>query len=428
MIVQRKRNLVLILWIFISVVHAQAQYFEDPLYQAAFDQVLQSGELNFLPEDDAVNQQILAPKELGTRDKDSFSPWSHERNCTRLIPQLQDRLCVYTDESFRKGRGLSLFTTPRIAERFASLHLFDSPASLHEHDGETNTLSDNWYTKEVPNKGIGMFAKNDLTRGDFITSYSPVLLAYKESFHSKPEREQYLDLAVSQLPPQTRGIYQLLAALARDPAFRMQGIASANSFEMYIAGTAHLAVIPEPSRINHDCAPNAIFVVNSTVLTHTVRATRPIMKDEEVTVAYTNPFEPFSKRQQYLSSSFDFKCTCTRCQRAELDDAILNEITTLQHSLASWSNPASTTSTNQAERLIRIHREKGLEGYLDPAYCVAALLYSSVGSERGAKKYLKLCVEGIELRLGPGAEDLPKWRDILADPRAHWSWTKRKRG
>jgi hypothetical protein len=82
----------------------------------------------------------------------------------------------------------------------------------------------------------------------------------------------------------------------------------------------------------------------------------------------------------------------------------------------------------QAERLIQLHREEGLDGYLDPAYCVAALMYNSVGSERGARKYVKLCIEAIELRLGSGAEDLPQWRSMLEDPKGHWSWMRRKRG
>ncbi len=412
---------VLVLCLYISFIHAQ---FEDPLYQASFAQLLQSGELDLQSEDNAINQHSHTPDTSAGH----FSPWSHEPVCTGDSPRLQSGLCVYTDDSFGNGRGLSLFTTPRIAGKFARSHLRDRQASPNRHGEAINTSSGTWYTKEVPDKGIGMFAKKDLHRGDLVTSYTPVLLAYKENIMSKPEREQYLRTAISQLPPPSREAYESLATLHDESSFRMQGIASANSFEINIAGTAHLTVIPEPSRINHDCAPNAIFIVNATALTHTVRATRPIMKDEEITIAYTSPLEPFSKRQQYLSNSFGFTCICRRCQRDVESDAFLNEIALLRHSLASWSNPASSASTIQAERLVRIHRDEGLEGYLDPVYCIAALLYSSVGSERGAKKYLRLCIEGIDLRLGSGAEDLLKWREMLADPRAHWSWMKRKRG
>jgi len=403
---------ILVLWLYTARV-VQALEAKDILGQITFEQLLQAGEIDL-------------PSEENT-SRDSSASWSLDPVCTKRLRQLSSEICVYTNISFSNGRGISIFTTPQVATSF-NLSLLSCQNILHKHRDDINASSGTWYTKGIPGKGRGMLAKHDLKRGDLITVHSPILLAYKETILSKPERERFLRLAMDQLPPPTRQAYLDLATMRHDPTILAQDIVSANSFEMVVKDNPHLAIIPEPARINHDCAPNAIFQINSSTLTHTVRATRPIGMDEEITIAYINPLEPFAKRQRYLSSSFGFKCTCSRCLRGKAADAALAEITALEESLSQWADPISGASIKQAERLIEIHQEEGLEGYLDPAHCLAALMYNSVGSLRGVEKYVKLCVEGIELRLGPWAEDLSAWREMMDDPRRHWSWMRRKRG
>ncbi|OAL40158.1 hypothetical protein AYO20_00578 [Fonsecaea nubica] len=402
---------------------------------------------------------------LGTNDSvsadaDTFAPWSYKPACTAKISEIDSELCVYTDRFFSDGRGISIFTTPEVAKEFVSL--LASLKSSVQPDGDAsgvNHFTGAWYTHPVPGKGIGMLAKRDLIRGDMITAYTPVLLASKEDLLPKDQREKFLRLAIFQLPTPSREAYWNLATLSDDEkdSHRAQDIAGANAFEIRLdgkqgsnpeasaadmpgSGTAHLAVIPEASRMNHDCAPNAVFYINASTLAHVVRATRPIRKGEEITIAYTNPLAPRAVRQKYLSDAFHFTCTCSRCVRdgrtdthtnagSDTDvDAALSEIASLQNTLSRWSDPTSDASVKHAERLVQLHRDEGLEGYLDPAYCYAALMYSAVGSLRGAQKYLPLAIEAIELRLGPGAPDLPAWRAMLDDPTRHWSWMVRKRG
>lgn len=383
---------------------------EDSLYHVDFQQLLQSGRLDLQSED--------------TIDTGKFSPWSYEPVCSQKIGAINDPLCVYTNKEFSGGRGISIFTTPRLAEEVAALLAFRDPTILADHG--VNRFQGNWYTQEVPGKGIGMLAKSNLKRGDTITAYTPVLLAFTENILPAQDREKFLQIAVNQLPVPTREAYLRLASLKEKSQNLAQDIASANSFEVQIGGQKHLGVFPETSRVNHACAPNAQFHINSSLLTHWVRAARPISTDEEITIAYYSPLEPFAKRQRYLRDSFHFTCNCSRCLRGAAADEVLAEISALQTSLGNWA-PGSGASVKQAERLIQIYQEEGLEGYLDPAYCHAALTYNAVGSVRGAKKYLELAIQAIELRLGPAAPDLATWRDILDDPTAHWSWRRRKR-
>ena len=410
---------------------------EDAPYAMTFQQLLQSGELDLHSDNDqySLSNPLLPSLDRSSNDNGfrttRFLPWSYERICTQHLPRLSDRLCVYTNTSFSNGRAISIFTTPPVASSLAGSLSSSQHATSHAGDRKSsgiNPYSGNWYTAPVLDKGIGMLATHDLNRGDVITAYTPVLLAFKESFLPKTERERLLQVATSQLPAASREAFLNLTTLNGDSATLVQSIASANAFEIVLDGKPHLAIMPEPSRINHDCAPNAIFHVNSSSLTHVVRATRPINKNEEIAIAYTNPLEPSKERQKYLQASFGFTCTCHRCLRGSTSDAALSELASLQESLSHWSDPTSTASTKQAVRLIQLYHAEGLEGYIDPAYCLAALVYSSVGSERGAERYLSLCIEAVEVRLGEGAKEVDAWKDMEREGvRTHWSWMRRKR-
>ena len=63
------------------------------------------------------------------------------------------------------------------------------------------------------------------------------------------------------------------------------------------------------------CAPNALRVpVGDRVV---VRATRKLLKAEEVTVSYLRPdlaFAPLKERRAYLEGVYGFKCQCYRCK------------------------------------------------------------------------------------------------------------------
>jgi ribosomal RNA assembly protein len=169
---------------------------------------------------------------------------------------------VYTNSTFSGGRGISIFTTPRIAEEFVALLPFRDSTVL---DG-INNPDGPWYTQKLPAKGIGMLAKRNLKRGDLIAAYTPVLLAHMEDALSARDREKFLRFAVDQLPVATKESYFSLATIFGDPTVIVQDVVKANAFEMQVGGQMHLAVIPEPSRMNHECAPKYVhlFLLSAT--------------------------------------------------------------------------------------------------------------------------------------------------------------------
>ncbi|KAH9019791.1 hypothetical protein EDB84DRAFT_1516300 [Lactarius hengduanensis] len=62
------------------------------------------------------------------------------------------------------------------------------------------------------------------------------------------------------------------------------------------------------SRINHSCAPNALFRWNEELFAAEVRALRPIRRGEEVTIGHAS-------RQERLRDAYGFTCTCELCAR-----------------------------------------------------------------------------------------------------------------
>jgi len=194
----------------------------------------------------------LTPDILGTPNlRPSYDPWSYPPVCTKTLKGVGSKLCVYTDTSFSHGRGISIFTTPSLAAKIATLPAFQD---LDAHSN-VNVYSGSWNTQVIPGKGLGMLAKRHLKFKDRITAYTPALLAYLETDLPTMEREKFFRIAVMQLPEQLRNMYLQLATVYGLPHVRYQDIVKANTFQLEIKGHNHLAVFPETSRLNHACSP-----------------------------------------------------------------------------------------------------------------------------------------------------------------------------
>ncbi len=187
----------------------------------------------------------------------SYFPWTYKPVCSKYLDGVGDKLCVYTNATFSNGRGISIFTTPRIAEEFAALPPFREPAALLAQGINSGGITKDqpWYTSVIPDKGTGMFASRPLDRSDRITAFTPYLLAHMENILTTQERENFLRIAVDQLPKASRAAYLDLAKIYNEPSVVVQDVVKANAFEIQIGGLMHLAVFPESSRFNHACAP-----------------------------------------------------------------------------------------------------------------------------------------------------------------------------
>lgn len=106
----------------------------------------QGHELN--TEDDATGEEVvyendqgglLKSIQLNATSKEAASSenwahhWTHQPVCTEILEALGSELCVYTNATFSHGRGISIFTTPRIAEEIAALLPFHDDEAHAKH-------------------------------------------------------------------------------------------------------------------------------------------------------------------------------------------------------------------------------------------------------------------------------------------------------
>lgn len=179
------------------------------------------------------------------------APWSQPPICTDVLESINDKLCIYTSDSFSNGRGISIFTTPSLAAQFASLPAFADQSALATQKINVNT--ETWRADSIPSKGIGMLATRPLVFRDRLTAYTPAFLAYLESELGTLEREKWWRLAIEQLPEKTQNDFLGLATVYGDERVRVQDIVKANTFQIQVGDGNHLAVFPETSRLNHAC-------------------------------------------------------------------------------------------------------------------------------------------------------------------------------
>lgn len=209
-----------------------------------------------------------------------------------------------------------------------------------------------------------------------------------------------------------------------DPRVRVQDIVKGNTFQMELAGANHLAIFPETSRLNHDCSPNAQYVIDPETLTHTVTVTREIEEGEEISIAYTSPLEKSEVRRDKLREGFHFDCACRRCREHGKSDEVLDQINAMQQQLNDWS-PASQASPEMAAKLIQLYEAEGLQGFLDVPYGFKALADNAVGDTERAQVWAGRAREAVLMKDRRGAEALGIWTQIIEDAEGHWSWRRR---
>ena len=80
-----------------------------------------------------------------------------------------------------------------------------------------------------------------------------------------------------------------------------------------------------------------------------------------------------------------------------------------------------------AERLVELYQLERLEAPLAKAYGLAAVEYAGVGDEEEAKRNARLAIEAGLLFGGPEYVEDSGMKEMLDDPRGHWSWMLRLR-
>ena len=85
-----------------------------------------------------------------------------------------------------------------------------------------------------------------------------------------------------------------------------------------------IGLYTKAAAINHSCQPNCCQTFNSSILS--IRATKKIMKGEEITISYIDTGKSTWWRKNELFLSYGFSCSCPRCCTTDSSDSYICQI------------------------------------------------------------------------------------------------------
>jgi hypothetical protein len=350
-------------------------------------------------------------------------PWTFWPECFSN-EKTEDPYCVFSDQNFANGRGISIITTQTFAYAMREKPVFTRPQLLEQVNRYANPP---FVQHEFPGKGRGLVANKTLHRGDVIFSSTPILVTDSDSYAlSTSERLALYYRAVDTLPPKTQAsFWALLGHFKDDP---VDDRINTNNFDANIDGVPQQVLFPEIAMLNHDCRPNAAYFFDEEMMTHYVHAIKEIHPGEEITITYIDNEKDRTTRMRRLKKNWGFECSCSTCTAhakiVEESDSRLYQITSLAKALDDWTSTTPATP-EIAELLISLYQQERLDASLATAYKYAAEVYSSFGKKWEAIRYARLSVEMSTLDKGFRDGDVNAMKKMIEEPEMTWSWMKR---
>ena len=228
-------------------------------------------------------------------------PWSHAPVCFAGLTSDDELLCVYTSSVFNNGRGISLVTTPQIANLLARQTEFSSVGS----DTPLSRISRRGVTQHTTSQSKSIRATQPIQQGQLVMVNKAVLLVHPSYWNiSWPQREEITRLAISRLPGGTQKAILNLSSPPDQINLYLSYIVWAHAgFPMVIRDQKHNVLFTGISLINHSCAPKFVFKlflplvpatdmtcsshnrVESISFSGVVTAARDIQEGEEITIS-----------------------------------------------------------------------------------------------------------------------------------------------
>jgi hypothetical protein len=192
-------------------------------------------------------------------------------------------------------------------------------AKLSQEDPKAEANRTLMEVKDIPGKGKGLFAIEDIPCGTLVLTETPLiainintadgLTAVSSAFSALSSRDQetYLQLH-PYCPPIFTNEIRILETFGKAQA-------------IYLANNWSGAVLNLGSRFNHSCIPNTQLVHNPKTTDYHFRALRLVKTGEELTVSYIDDFLSVEERQAKLER-YGFQCRCPACEDSDAGRAI----------------------------------------------------------------------------------------------------------
>ncbi|KAI2780228.1 SET domain-containing protein [Daldinia loculata] len=345
-----------------------------------------------------------------------------------------DKFCVFTNEVFNRGEGVSVITTSKSISTISTRPAFI--ADEHAEIDSKSKLAIPYREVEIPGKDIGLVATRAIRAGELIMARTPAIMVNEKAINTLGKKvvSELLVGAVENLPSQHRESLLKLSthSSTSDYGDKLYKILQTNSFRTgYHDGiNPFYSLFTEVSRLNHDCRPTCAYYFDHRDFHHKVLAVRDVMEGEELTIAYYDPLQSHSTRQDKLQKEWGFRCSCQRCSAnataiAESDRRV-SQIHALWKELDDHS-ASSKGSSKKAELLVSLYEQEGILGRLNEAYYRAAIEYIGIGNAKMAIKYAALCIENGLLFVGPDRPFIKNMQELIANPTEYPKWKFRLR-
>ncbi|KAI1100264.1 SET domain-containing protein [Jackrogersella minutella] len=365
-------------------------------------------------------------KKPSNEAKSPLKAWKSSGLCRGIRA---DRFCVFANPSFNHGAGVSVITTGKSISTIATLPAFRDNDEARLEPNLKSTLP--YREVEIVGKDIGLIATRTIEAGELIMARTPAIMVDEKAIQilgQKPVSE-LLIRAANDLPPQHRESLLNLSthSAASDYGNRLYKILQTNSFRTgyHDGSNAFYSLFTEVSRLNHDCRPTCAYYFDHIDFRHKVLALRDINVGEELTIAYYDPLQTHSIRQERLYKEWGFHCSCKRCTAdafsiAESDSRV-KQIHALRKELDDHS-AASKATPEKAELLVSLYEQEGILGRINEAYLRAAIEYIGVDDIANAMKYASLCVDHALRFIGPDRPFIEDMQKLIANPAGHAKW------
>ncbi|KAK7178113.1 SET domain-containing protein 5 [Paraphaeosphaeria sporulosa] len=272
--------------------------------------------------------------------------------------------------------------------------------------------------RETPENGLGIFAKEKISRGTRIVAESPLLkatavashgVAVLPAFHNLSPTKQRAYLGLHGHPSEILkkdNDWESLPDLDR----RVLAIYATNSWGRDVFWLA--------SRFNHSCIPNIHNAYNPTIQMETFHSIRDVEAGEELTVSYLSDTCVRDKRQARLNK-WGFQCKCPACQNTSNGNKMeqqLAQLATLSQELemAIPGTIVSIKTLNTHRKMAALLRSVGLVGKpLHNSYLNAALCSAVLGNVQMAMLWTEKEVEVNVYCLGDDHPDCRKEAGVM---------------
>ncbi|ORY09142.1 hypothetical protein BCR34DRAFT_589506 [Clohesyomyces aquaticus] len=287
-----------------------------------------------------------------------------------------------------------------------------------------------YVVEDVPGKGKGLIAAEDIPMGTRIISEKPII----DSGQDVADMEQLqirICQQVSSLGQEQQREFLSMENIYpySNTAERLRGIFRTNALPIG-PDLATGGIFFKACRINHACDCNAVNFWNGNIKQLTIRAVRDIRKGEEITISYLPGYRNRQLRQEELWKNFKFMCSCRLCSlppdQSKDSDTKLDRIYEIDCIIEQGGVSALVSSArrmlsyvDEQVRLFNARETTPDEVGLARAYPDAFQIVIANGDLARARIFAERVLSLYLTSLGNDSPDVTEYRKLVKDPTTH---------